>query len=119
MPNYRYTLRQPSGQVTAGIIAADSTSAASAILRDKGGYIVSLAMTADKQISMLKQILTYSPQLGPSQKDVLNFTSQLAVMIKAGISIRAALDGIAEQTENKTVAISSTTNLFISTSKNH
>ena len=29
-----------------------------------------------------------------------NFTNQLAVMIKAGISIRAALDAIAEQTEN-------------------
>ena len=37
---------------------------------------------------------------GPGLKDVANFTNQLAVMIKAGISIRAALEGIAEQTEN-------------------
>jgi type II secretory pathway component PulF len=31
---------------------------------------------------------------------VQNFTSQLAVMIRAGISIRAAIEGIAEQAEN-------------------
>ena len=37
---------------------------------------------------------------GPSQRDILNFTTQLAVMIRAGISIRAALEGIAEQSEN-------------------
>ena len=29
-----------------------------------------------------------------------NFTSQLAVMIRAGISIRAAIEGIADQAEN-------------------
>ncbi|MEL6330513.1 MAG: type II secretion system F family protein [Planctomycetota bacterium] len=37
----------------------------------------------------------------PSQKHVLDFTTQLAVMIRAGINLRAALDGIAEQTEHK------------------
>ena len=37
----------------------------------------------------------------PSQKHVLDFTTQLAVMIRAGISLRAALDGIAEQTEHR------------------
>jgi type II secretory pathway component PulF len=37
---------------------------------------------------------------GPTQKDILDFTTQLAVMIRAGISIRAALEGIADQTEN-------------------
>src|SRR4029079_7220368 len=33
-------------------------------------------------------------------KDVQNFTSQLSVMIRAGISIRAAIEGISEQVEN-------------------
>src|SRR5204863_4687103 len=37
---------------------------------------------------------------GPGQKDVQVFTSQLAVMIRAGISIRAAIEGIADQVEN-------------------
>jgi type IV pilus assembly protein PilC len=36
----------------------------------------------------------------PKQKHVLDFTSQLSVMIKAGINLRSALEGIAEQTEH-------------------
>jgi len=45
-------------------------------------------------------MLNFSVSAGPGLKDVSNFTNQLAVMIKAGISIRAALDGISDQTEN-------------------
>jgi type IV pilus assembly protein PilC len=37
---------------------------------------------------------------GPSRKDILDFTTQLAVMIRAGIPIREALGGIAEQATN-------------------
>jgi type IV pilus assembly protein PilC len=37
---------------------------------------------------------------GPGLKDVANFTSQLAVMIRAGISIRSAIEGIADQAPN-------------------
>jgi type IV pilus assembly protein PilC len=36
----------------------------------------------------------------PTQKHVLDFTTQLAVMIRAGINIRQALDGIADQTQH-------------------
>jgi type II secretory pathway component PulF len=42
----------------------------------------------------------FSLAFGPSAKDVQNFTSQLAVMIRAGISIRSAIEGIADQVEN-------------------
>jgi type IV pilus assembly protein PilC len=37
---------------------------------------------------------------GPGPRDILNFTTQLAVMVRAGISIRAAIEGIADQAEN-------------------
>ena len=37
---------------------------------------------------------------GPGQRDVQTFTNQLAVMIRAGISIRAAIEGISEQVAN-------------------
>jgi len=39
-------------------------------------------------------------EFGPSRKDILNFTNQLAVMIRAGISIQDALEGIGEQCDN-------------------
>ena len=99
MQNYRYELRKKSGEVTSGVVAAASTAAASQLLRQQGGYVLSLA-AADGGDSILQRILTWQPQLPPSKKDVLNFTNQLSVMIRAGISLRAALDGIADQVEN-------------------
>jgi len=101
MANYRYELRQNSGQITKGVIAAASSSAAAQVLRAKGGYILSLAEAREQKSGGLRSLLSFNVQTGPSAKDVLNFTSQLAVMIKAGISIRAALDGIVDQVENE------------------
>ena len=101
MPSYRYELQQSSGQINTGVIAAESAGVAAQMLRDRGGYVLSVAEANDAGNSLVKRILAFEPQLGPSAKDVLNFTSQLAVMIKAGISIRAALEGVSEQIENK------------------
>ncbi len=38
---------------------------------------------------------------GPSKKDILNFTNQLAVMVRAGISLQDALDSIGSQIEKE------------------
>ncbi|MBN1845056.1 MAG: type II secretion system F family protein [Sedimentisphaerales bacterium] len=100
MPNYRYEIKEASGQVSAGVIAADSIQAATQMLRSQGAYILSLNVLAGRKTGGLQNVLSFSIQFGPSAKDVLNFTSQLGVMIKAGISIRAALDAIVDQVEN-------------------
>jgi len=100
MPTYRYEVKQTSGQVTAGVIAAESLVAATQTLRSQGAYILSLTGLVQTRGRGLQKLLAVSVQLGPSARDVLNFTSQLAVMIKAGISIRAALDAIVDQVEN-------------------
>ena len=100
MPNYRYELKSASGQINAGVIAADSITAATQMLRSQGSYILSLAAVAQSQGGGLQKLLSFNVQTGPSAKDVMNFTSQLAVMIKAGISIRAALEGICDQVDN-------------------
>ncbi len=39
--------------------------------------------------------------MGPSKKDILNFTNQLAVMIRAGISLPESLESIASQMDKK------------------
>ena len=101
MPSYRYELRQPSGQTAAGVLDAESSAAASQILRNQGGFVLSLTEAEQAKPSLLQQITSFKVQMGPSGRDVLNFTNQLAVMIKAGISIRAALEGIADQIENE------------------
>ncbi len=101
MPSYRYEVKTSNGQVQAGVLNAASMSAASEMLRAQQSYILSLAPTdASRSKSSFSNLLNFSLSSGPGLKDVSNFTNQLAVMIKAGISIRAALDGIADQTEN-------------------
>jgi type IV pilus assembly protein PilC len=94
-------MRTSGGEVTVGTMAAENAMAAAQMLRSQGNTVLQLTPhtggNAKPWAERLKD-LNYSS--GPSQKDVLNFTSQLAVMIRAGISLRAALEGIAEQTEN-------------------
>lgn len=100
MPQYRYQARHSSGQVQAGVLAAESAAAAANILRTQGHQVLQLVPVqgASATAGRFKGVLNYSS--GPSQSDVLDFTTQLAVMIRAGISIRAALEGIADQVAN-------------------
>ncbi|MDY7108796.1 MAG: type II secretion system F family protein [Planctomycetota bacterium] len=100
MPQYRFQARLASGQVQAGVLAADSAATAAATLRNQGHHVLSLVpvQSASAQLGSKLKALNYSS--GPSQKDILDFTTQLAVMIRAGISLRAALEGIAEQSSN-------------------
>ena len=102
MPNYRYQTRTSSGEPSVGTIAADNALAAAQALRSQGQTVVALTpLAANRQRRDWKATLkSLNVSSGPSQKDVLNFTTQLAVMIRAGISIRAALEGIAEQQDN-------------------
>ena len=100
MPHYRYQIQSRDGQVTMGVLAADSAVAAANNLRAQGHRVMGLVPieSATKSLGDKLKALNYSS--GPNQKDILNFTTQLAVMIRAGISIRVAIEGIADQTEN-------------------
>src|SRR5580765_2137347 len=99
MPTYRYESKDRSGKVQAGVINAANLAAASAQLRARGEYILSLAPADDPSLKK-KGGINLDISFGPGLKDVQNFTSQLAVMIRAGISIRAAIEGISDQVEN-------------------
>lgn len=99
MPQYRYQSRSDSGTVQIGVLVADNAASAAAELRRSGHHVLQLApMIARTRLAALQEKLSWSS--GPSRKDILDFTTQLAVMIRAGISIRQALEGIAEQTSN-------------------
>jgi type IV pilus assembly protein PilC len=101
MAQYRYQMRDKGGQTTQGVIAAQSAMAAAQQLRQQGNTVLQLTPIKEQAQKSLRQWLaTLNYQSGPSAKDVLNFTSQLAVMIRAGISLRGALEGIADQTQN-------------------
>jgi len=57
--------------------------------------------TPDIVADILQKIRNFRVEFGPNRKDVLNFTNQLAVMVKAGINIKDALEGIASQEEKQ------------------
>jgi len=56
--------------------------------------------TDSQATNILDKIREFRVEFGPSRKDILNFTNQMAVMAKAGISIQDSLESIASETEN-------------------
>lgn len=97
MPSYKYESKNAQGKLLNGLLTAPNMGAAAQQLRDRGEYIIALMPEGNARSG---GSASFSFSFGPSAKDVQAFTSQLAVMIRAGISIRAAIEGIAEQTEN-------------------
>ncbi len=101
MPQYRFQARHnSSGQIQAGVLAADNAAAAAALLRDQGHHVMQLAPVPNASDKLNKTLASLNYTSGPSQHDILDFTTQLAVMIRAGISLRAALEGISDQITN-------------------
>ena len=99
--HYRFQARNERGELVAGVLQADSVAGAAALLRARGDHVVQLVpmVAAGEDFRAVLKKLNYAS--GPSQKDILDFTTQLAVMIRAGISIRAALEGISDQVQNQ------------------
>ncbi|MBB47931.1 MAG: pilus assembly protein PilC [Phycisphaerae bacterium] len=101
MPQYRYQSRSASGRMQNGVMTAQDAATAASMLRSQNHHVLQLspALASKSEVSSMLKKLNYSS--GPTQKDILDFTTQLAVMIRAGISIRNALDGIADQMQNQ------------------
>jgi type IV pilus assembly protein PilC len=58
-------------------------------------------MKTEQNQTVLEKIINFKVESGPSRKDILNFTNQLAVMIRAGISLQESLELIAEQVKKE------------------
>ncbi|MBI1303630.1 MAG: type II secretion system F family protein [Phycisphaera sp.] len=97
---YRFQVRNARGETVGGVLAAESVAGAAQVLRGRGDHILQLSPAAGGESAWKRLNESLSFSAGPSQKDILDFTTQLAVMIRAGISIRSALEGIAEQVAN-------------------
>ena len=100
MPHYRYQVQSRDGQVAVGVLAAENAMAAAQSLRSQGHQVLGLVPIEQVTTSLANKLKGFNYTSGPSQKDILGFTTQLAVMIRAGISIRAAIEGIADQADN-------------------
>jgi len=100
MANYRYQVKSAKGELQVGVVQAESATAASVILRGQGMRVMSISAVLASERGSLSQRFKELNSGKPKAKHVLDFTTQLAVMVRAGINLRAALDGIAEQTEH-------------------
>ena len=101
MTAYRYQVRSGSGQVVLGVLESSTATAAAAILRQQGNEVLSISPVSALSRANILQRLKELNSAKPTMKNVLDFTTQLAVMVRAGIGIRVALEGIGEQTKNQ------------------
>lgn len=98
MAAYRYQVRSTNGQTVVGVLSADSAANAAATLRAQGNEVLAITPMVGVDRTELTQRLRELNSGKPTMKHVLDFTTQLAVMIRAGIGLRSALEGIADQT---------------------
>jgi type IV pilus assembly protein PilC len=101
MPSYKFQVRAQDGQIKTGTMQADNAGAAAAVLRNQGVHVVSIdSLKGGSSGEGFMETFRKLNSGKPTQKHVLDFTTQLAVMIRAGINLRSALDGIADQTDH-------------------
>ncbi len=100
MPEYRYQARTPNGQTSVGVLSAENAIAAAQALRTQGNQILQLTPVSDSVKTFGERLKALNQTSGPSARDIQQFTSQLAVMVRAGISLRVAIEGIADQADN-------------------
>ncbi|MFH1719424.1 MAG: type II secretion system F family protein [Planctomycetota bacterium] len=67
----------------------------------RGSPSASRRSARKRQENAWQKVSQFRVECGPSRKDILNFTNQLAVMVRAGISLQDSLESIAEQNANR------------------
>lgn len=85
-----------SGELTRGILAADSAAQVRRLLRDKGLFIIEVVPASRKRLALPKVSLPFGKRRVP-QRELLTFTSQLAVMARSGIDLAGALQNLSTQ----------------------
>ncbi len=93
---FNYQARTKDGQIKTGVVEARDKESAMAVLRKNDLYVNFIekekSSVYSKEISFLTRI---------SEKDVVIFSRQMAIMFKSGISIVDSLESVIKQTEKK------------------
>lgn len=93
---FTYLARDASGKMMSGAMSADSSVEVSRKLRQDGLFAVSIEESRQEKV--------YAPKVNfrrsVSRSELVYATSQLAVMVDAGVTVSEAIKGLAAQTEN-------------------
>src|SRR5829696_8106408 len=92
MPTYSYTARDENGSPSNGSITAASVQEAGQLLRADGRYPISVR-GADASEGAPRAIRSGGVRM--SRADVIQFSTQLAIMVETGVTLIDALDCIA------------------------
>jgi len=107
MNSYQYQIKRPSGQVMVGVLKAENQLMATQQARALGGTLVELVRLGDQVSRGANWLARFGLHFGQSvsSRELLAFTSQLAVMAKAGIGLTAALASIGDQIKSPRMAL--------------
>ncbi len=105
MPTFEYQQRDRGGNLQKGQVEADDIREAAAKIRSEGSFIISL-----KPVSEGKSQTEQKKGAGGRIKlrDLVLFTRQFAVVMKAGLNIVTSLNLLAKQTESTQLALVAT-----------
>ncbi len=98
---FTYTAKSIRGETASGVLVADSLLLAQKQLRQQGLFPTALTPAAEKG-GLARGIGLPSRRRVP-QKELMAFTSQLAIMTRAGIDIAGAVQSLARQCRNPTM----------------
>jgi general secretion pathway protein F/type IV pilus assembly protein PilC len=97
MNNYSFKALDADGIVIRGILEADNASSVHENLAARGLFVLHV-----KQSSLLfKKIIDKFITWRITRKDIIEFSSNLSLMVRAGVPILAALDDIIDTIDNK------------------
>lgn len=102
MPVYQFSALTKTGEKRKGVIEADSLTAARQKIRGQGDYPIEIKETSSKLTTDKTPLLSMTLGQGIKQQEVHIATRQLATLLGAGIPLVQALNGLIEQTENRT-----------------
>jgi len=92
MPIFLYKVKNAKNELLKGKVEAQTTQQASALLKEKGMFIISLHQQGSSELEALKAVLDKV-----KNADVVNFTRQLSTMITAGLTLTEAFTILQQQ----------------------
>lgn len=94
---YAYTARDFAGNPRTGLVTAASVAEAASQLRQEGLFVVALA---EEKAQAVASVAASAWRKRISRSEIIAVTSQLAVMVDAGVPLAQAIRGAASQTAN-------------------
>ena len=99
MPSFEYSVRDKRGQALKGYMEAPGLREAALKLREEGYYITSLQPRGEAKAGVKNQTNKVF-QKKVTLRELLIFTQQFGVMIRAGVNLASCLNLMTQQTEN-------------------